>query len=76
MFSITALQRGDEARAEYERVIAIDPKMEAAYLNLGILLIDKDPAAAVAPLKKAVELSPPRAGPASAGRSARAQTRT
>jgi len=57
-YVFTALQRTDEARAEYERVIAIDPKMTAAYLNLGILLVDKDPAAAVAPLKKAVELTP------------------
>jgi Flp pilus assembly protein TadD len=62
-YVFTALQRGDEARAEYERVIAIDPKMAAAYLNLGILLIDKDPAAAVAPLKRAVELSPTESRP-------------
>ena len=55
-YVFTALQKTDEARAEYERVIAIDPKMAAAYLNLGILLLDKDPAAAVAPLKKAVEI--------------------
>src|SRR5271168_3179929 len=34
-YVFTALQRNDEARAEYERVIAIDPKMSAAYLNLG-----------------------------------------
>jgi protein O-GlcNAc transferase len=57
-YVFTALQRTDEARAEYERVIAIDPKMTAAYLNLGILLVDKEPAAAVAPLKKALELTP------------------
>jgi Flp pilus assembly protein TadD len=62
-YVFTALQRSDDARAEYERVIAIDPKMAAAYLNLGILLIDKDPAAAVAPLKKAVELSPTESRP-------------
>src|SRR5271154_2942866 len=57
-YVFTALQRTDEARAEYERVIAIDPKMSAGYLNLGILLVDKDPAAAAAPLKKLVELLP------------------
>ncbi|HZC66550.1 MAG TPA: tetratricopeptide repeat protein [Candidatus Dormibacteraeota bacterium] len=62
-YVFSALQRGDDARAEYERVIAIDPKMAAAYLNLGILLVDKDPAAAVAPLKKAVELSPTESHP-------------
>jgi Flp pilus assembly protein TadD len=59
----TALERTDEARAEYQRVIAIDPLMSAAYLNLGILLVDKDPAAAIAPLKKAVELHPEESRP-------------
>jgi Flp pilus assembly protein TadD len=62
-YVFTALQRSDDARAEYQRVIAIDPKMAAAYLNLGILLVDQDPAAAVAPLKKAVELSPAASRP-------------
>jgi|SRR5271154_2013538 len=57
-YVFTALQRTEEARAEYERVIAIDPKMSAAYLNLGILLVDKDPAAAATSLKKAVDLLP------------------
>src|SRR5947199_9427019 len=55
----TALKRTDEARAEYARTIAIDPKMSEAYLNLGILLLDKqENAAAVAPLRKAVDLLP------------------
>ncbi|MGA2419402.1 MAG: tetratricopeptide repeat protein [Candidatus Acidiferrum sp.] len=62
-YVFTALQRADEARAEYERVIVIDPKMSAAYLNLGILLLDKDAAAAVAPLKKVVELLPSESRP-------------
>src|SRR5271163_5228488 len=62
-YVFTALQRGDEARAEYERVIAIDPKMSAAYLYFGILLLDKDAAAAVAPLKKVVELPPSESRP-------------
>jgi Flp pilus assembly protein TadD len=62
-YVFTALRKTDEARSEYERVIAIDPKMTAAYLNLGILLLDKDPAGAVAPLKKAVEMSPTESHP-------------
>jgi protein O-GlcNAc transferase len=62
-YVFTALKKTDEARAEYERTIAIDPKMSEAYLNLGILLLDKDPAAAVAPLKKAVELLPSQSRP-------------
>jgi Flp pilus assembly protein TadD len=54
----TALKKTDEARAEYERTVMLDPKMSEAYVNLGILLLDKDPAAALAPLGKAVELLP------------------
>jgi Flp pilus assembly protein TadD len=60
----TALKRTGEARTEYERTIAIDPKMSEAYLNLGMLLLDKqEDAAAVAPLRKAVELLPAQSRP-------------
>ena len=60
----TALKRTDEARAEYARTVAIDPKMSEAYLNLGMLLLDKqEDAAAVAPLRKAVELLPAQSRP-------------
>ncbi len=55
----TALKKTDQARAEYGRTIAIDPKMSEAYLNLGMMLLDKqEDAAAIAPLRKAVELLP------------------
>jgi superkiller protein 3 len=54
----TALQKAPEARTEYERAIALDPKMAEAYLNLGILFIERDPAVAVPNLRKAVELLP------------------
>jgi Flp pilus assembly protein TadD len=60
----TALQRTEEARAEYSRTIAIDPKMSEAYLNLGMMLLDKhEEAAAVAPLRKVVELLPAQSRP-------------
>src|SRR5881398_1999167 len=59
----TALKRTDEARAEYTRTIAMDPKMSEAYLNLGMLLLDKLDAAAIAPLQKAVELLPAQSRP-------------
>jgi Flp pilus assembly protein TadD len=59
----TALKRTPEARAEYERAIAIDPKMTEAYLNLGILLSESEPAAAVTPLRKLVELTPAQSRP-------------
>ena len=65
-YAYTALKRGDEARAEYQRAIALDPKMPEAYLNLGILLLDKQEyAAAVVPLRKAVELLPAQSRPRS-----------
>src|SRR5882762_6687681 len=65
-YTYTALKRSDEARTEYERAIALDPKMPEAYLNLGILLLDKQEyAAAVAPLSKAVELLPAQSRPRS-----------
>ncbi len=60
----TALKRTDEARAEYTRTIAIDSKMSEAYLNLGMLLLDKkENAAAVTPLRKAVDLLPAQSHP-------------
>ncbi|HEY6946446.1 MAG TPA: tetratricopeptide repeat protein [Candidatus Acidoferrum sp.] len=60
----TALKKPKEARVEYERAAALDPKMSAAYVNLGILLLDgREDAAAVAPLRKAVELLPAESRP-------------
>jgi len=57
------LNRVDEARAEYERCVALDPKMAEAQLNLGILLLEKDPTAAVSPLRGAVDLMPSQSRP-------------
>ncbi len=62
-YAYTALKRADEARAEYERATALDPKMSEAFLNLGILLSEKDPAAAVGPLHRAVDLLPAQSRP-------------
>lgn len=62
-YAFTGLQRWDEAKGEYERATALDPKMAEAYLNLGLLLLDRDPAAAVKPLERAVELLPARSRP-------------
>ncbi|MCU1240319.1 MAG: hypothetical protein JWO71_1045 [Candidatus Acidoferrum typicum] len=65
-YAYTALTRSNDAQAEYERAIALDPKMSEAYLNLGILLLDKQEyAAAVTPLSKAVELLPAQGRPRS-----------
>jgi Flp pilus assembly protein TadD len=62
-YAFTALQRVDDARTEYERAMTLDPKMPEAPLNLGILLLEKDPAEAVPPLRKAVELLPAQSRP-------------
>src|SRR5499425_3423603 len=59
----TALGRSKEARPEYERALQLDPKMSEAALNLGILLLNEDPAAAVPPLEKSVELLPAQSRP-------------
>jgi Flp pilus assembly protein TadD len=57
-YAYTAMQKSAEAKAEYEKAISLDPKMAAAYQNLGLTLLTSDPAAAVAPLQKAAELLP------------------
>ena len=59
----TALKQPKEARAEYEKAVELDPKMSEAQLDLGILLLDTEPAAAVGPLSKAVDLLPTQSRP-------------
>ena len=60
----TALKKPKEAQAEYERAARLDPKMSAAYVNLGMLLLENhDETAAVAPLRRAVELLPAESRP-------------
>ena len=61
----TALKRTEAARGEYERAISLDPKLAEAYLNLGILMLDQQPAAAIAPLRKAIDLLPAESRPRS-----------
>src|SRR5216683_7197577 len=62
-YAYTALEKRKEARSEYERALQLDPKMAEAALNLGILLLQNEPATAVAPLKHAVELLPTQGRP-------------
>jgi Flp pilus assembly protein TadD len=62
-YAYTALKRPDEAQSKYEKCIALDPKMPEAQLNLGILLLERDPKAAVAPLQNAVRLLPSQSRP-------------
>jgi Flp pilus assembly protein TadD len=57
-YAYTALQKPAEAKSEYEKAIALDPKLAAAYQNLGVTLIPTDPAAAIEPLQHAADLMP------------------
>ncbi len=57
-YAYTALQKPADAKSEYEKAIALDPKMAPAYQNLGVTLIPTDPAAAIEPLQHAAELVP------------------
>ncbi len=57
-YAFTALQKLDDAKVQYQKAIELNPKMSEAYLNLGLTLLDSDPASAIAPLQKAVELLP------------------
>jgi tetratricopeptide (TPR) repeat protein len=54
----TALGQTAQAVQEYQKAVDIDPGMEEAQLNLGLTLLQTDPAAAVGPLSKAVGLKP------------------
>ena len=62
-YAYTAMEKSTEARGEYERAMQLDPKMPEAALNLGIMLLATEPAAAVTPLQRAVELLPTQSRP-------------
>jgi Flp pilus assembly protein TadD len=62
-YAYTGLQKSKEARGEYERAMLLDPKMPEPALNLGILLLNEEPAAAVGPLQRAVALLPTQSRP-------------
>src|SRR6267154_2271122 len=51
-YAYTGLQKSKEARGEYERAMLLDPKMPEPALNLGILFLNEEPAAAVGPLQR------------------------
>ena len=62
-YAFAGLKRLDEAKNEFTRAIALDPKMAAAHLNLGLALIDSDPAAAAESFRHAAELQPTESRP-------------
>jgi superkiller protein 3 len=62
-YAYAGLKRLDDAKAEFMRAIALDPKMAAAYQNLGLVLIDSDPAAAADAFRDSAELQPTESRP-------------
>ncbi len=62
-YAFAGLKRLDDAKNEFSRAIALDPKMAAAHLNLGLVLMDSDPAAAAEAFRHAAELQPTESRP-------------
>lgn len=60
-YALTAMQKLDEAKVQYQKAIELNPKMSEAYLNLGLTLLDSAPNAAIGPLEKATALLPNQA---------------
>src|SRR4029077_8828291 len=62
-YTYSGLKRLEDAKTEYSRAIALDPKMTAAHLNLGLVLMDSDPSAAADAFRRAAELQPTESRP-------------
>ena len=62
-YAYAGLKRTEDAKSEFSRAIALDPKMAAAHLNLGLVLMDSDPAAAAGEFRHAAELQPTESRP-------------
>lgn len=59
----SGLRQSEAAKSEYLRALALNPKLAAAHLNLGLELLDSDPASAVDPFRRAAELEPNQSRP-------------
>jgi tetratricopeptide (TPR) repeat protein len=57
------LNHSDDAKSEFNRAISIDPKMAEAHLNLGLVLLDSDPAGAATAFSAAADLTPTESRP-------------
>jgi tetratricopeptide (TPR) repeat protein len=62
-YAYAGLKRWEEAKAEFSRAIALDPKMAPAHLNLGLVLMESGPAAAAESFRHAADLQPTESRP-------------
>ena len=62
-YANAGLKHWEEAKAEFSRAIALDPKMAPAYLNLGLVLMDSDPGGAAEAFRSASDLQPTESRP-------------
>jgi Flp pilus assembly protein TadD len=62
-YAYVGLKRPEDAKKEFLQAVTLDPKMAAAHLNLGLVLMDKDPANAAEAFQHAAELQPTESRP-------------
>ncbi len=62
-YAYSELKHNDEAIKEYRRALELDPKLAAAHLNLGLVLMDSDPSAALESFHHAAALLPDQGQP-------------
>jgi Flp pilus assembly protein TadD len=62
-YAFAGLKRAADAKIEFSRAVALDPKMAAAHLNLGLVLMDSEPSAAADAFRRAAELQPTESRP-------------
>jgi Flp pilus assembly protein TadD len=55
-YAFAGLKQTADAKNEFSRAVALDPKMAAAHLNLGLVLMDSEPGAAADAFRRAAEL--------------------
>jgi protein O-GlcNAc transferase len=62
-YTCAGLKRWEDAKAEFSRAIALDPKMAEAHLNLGLVLMESNPGAAAESFRRAADLQPAESRP-------------
>ncbi len=62
-YAYVGLKRPADAKGEFSRAIALDPKLAAAYQNLGLVLMESDPASAAEAFLHQADLQPAESHP-------------